>query len=90
MIKVLSLAAQSLERTQAMKWKALGLDRVDETDELPQIDIRYQGDDEVRAMVAAQRAADSNEDSICVDTRLADSAPPSPTTEDDDIVVEGN
>jgi hypothetical protein len=90
MIKVLSLAAQSLERTQAMKWKALGLDRVDETDELPQIDIRYQGDDEVRAMVAAQRTADSNVDSIWADTRSADSAPRPPSTEDDDIVVEGN
>jgi hypothetical protein len=53
-IKALALAAQALERIHAMKWSALGLDRQEDTDELPGIIIEDLGEEELEQMRRAQ------------------------------------
>jgi hypothetical protein len=60
-IKALSLAAQALERTTAMKWRALGLDRVQDTDELPEIHILNLTEDDIQEIRRSQSAGDDSE-----------------------------
>ena len=60
-IKALSLAAQALERTTAMKWRALGLERVQDTDELPEIHIVNLTEGDIKEMRRSQDAGDDSE-----------------------------
>jgi hypothetical protein len=60
-IKALALAAQALERTTAMKWRSLGLDRVQDTDELPEIHIVNLTADDIKEMRRSQDAGDDSE-----------------------------
>jgi hypothetical protein len=60
-IKALALAAQALERTTAMKWRSLGLDRVQDTDELPEIHIVNLTEDDIQEIRRSQEAGDDSE-----------------------------
>ena len=60
-IKALSLAAQAVERTTAMKYRALGLDRVQDTDELPEIHIVNLTEDDIKELRRSQDAGDDSE-----------------------------
>jgi hypothetical protein len=60
-IKALALAAQALERTTAMKWRSLGLDRVQDTDELPEIHIVNLTEDDIREIRRGHEAGDDSE-----------------------------
>ena len=60
-IKTLSLAAQALERTTAMKWRSLGLDRVQDTSELPEIHIVNLTEDDIQELRRSQEAGDDGE-----------------------------
>ena len=65
-IKTLSLAAQALERVQGLKWRALGLDRETETDELPRIEIVNLLEEDIAAIRDARESdgleCDSDDD----------------------------
>jgi hypothetical protein len=72
--KLLAMAAQTFERTQAIKWKALGLDQDQDTDELPVIRIidlsnediaelaRRNGNEEDADLLEEEQAAASQAD----------------------------
>jgi len=60
-LKALSLAAQALERTSAMKWRSLGLDRDQDTDELPEIHIVNLTEDDIQELRRSQSAGDDSE-----------------------------
>ena len=57
-LKALSVAAQALERTSAMKWRSLGLDRDQETDELPEIHIVNLTEDDIQEIRRSHEAGD--------------------------------
>jgi hypothetical protein len=67
-IKALSIAAQALERIHAMKWSALGLDRQEDTDELPGIVIMDLGEEELEEMRRAQGEDDDDVDAMLVES----------------------
>lgn len=87
MVKMLGIAAQCLQRTHDMKWKALGLDRAKDTDELPEIHIIDISGEEARRMAAAQRDGDDDTDWACGPS--VSSSDQGTSTEDDEIVIEG-
>jgi hypothetical protein len=60
-IKALALAAQALERTSAMKWRSVGLDRGQDTDELPEIHIVNLTEDDIQEIRRSQEAGDDSE-----------------------------
>jgi hypothetical protein len=63
-IKAFSLAAQAMERLQAMTWKALGLERDENTDELPEIVIRDLNDDELDRIRAGNGNGELDDDDL--------------------------
>ncbi|MGD0420314.1 MAG: hypothetical protein ABSA68_12170 [Xanthobacteraceae bacterium] len=90
-VKTLSLAAATLERTQAVKWRALGLDRENALpDEMPVLIFRDLGKDELEALQKRDEADEESDLGIPIapaGSELGLTATES--EESDDIVEEG-
>ncbi len=84
-IKMLSLAAASLERLHTLKKSALGLDRDSGiADELPQIVIRDLTDEEMTSMRESAKAEDEPDD---LPSEIEENGDQDRSSEDDDIVI---
>lgn len=83
MIKMLNLASQGLDRMHALKWEAMGLDRIDETDELPELHIVDLTEEDLENIRAGHTTAGEDD--------LGEGAPiDEPEEDDSDIVLEGD
>jgi hypothetical protein len=90
-MKMLSLAAATLERTQTIKWRALGLDKDNALpDELPTLTFRDLNKDELEALQKRDEADEDGELGISI--VLASTESPFATAdidESDEIIEEG-
>jgi hypothetical protein len=75
MIKMLNLASQGLDRMHALKWAAMGLDRIDQTDEMPELRIVDLAEEDLKRIHAGH--------GVGGDDDLDDGAPPTSPSLDD-------
>jgi len=61
-LRVLALATQALERTHSMKWASLGLDKLEDAQELPELPIIDYSEEQIEEIRRKQREDQSEGD----------------------------
>lgn len=89
-MRMLSLAAGTLERLRAVKWCALGLDKENALpDKMPVLEIRDLSKDELKALAERDELDEESDLGIPIAPAITDSGFAARNIDEDDVITEG-